>query len=490
VLVPPADARAALLRAVERHALERPDEPAVVDIGSGGERATTWAGLARGCRAVSTYVSRMARGDGPVVLRTPNGSEFATLFLGILGAGREAFPVPVSAGPAEVFRAAGSSGAALIIADGLDAAHETQGRPLVRPEDAIAGCGEKEWTASGAGAGVLLHSSGTTGLPKIVRRSAEALDAVALAVREAAALTRDDRVLGAVPMSHSYGLENVLLGPVLAGATIIAIPLLDAGFVDAALAHRCTVFPAVPFLIEMLSTCTRRQESWLRLVYSAGAALPSRVEEGFRRSFGMRVGQLYGATEVGSVTFEDPSAPWFDAGCAGAPMRGCEILVSDADSASAERPAPAGVEGHVLVRSASMLSGYMDAPDPCVGGFFPTGDLGSIDDRGRLRITGRLKLMIDVGGAKVNPLEVERALCSCPGVAECAVVPVRASDTVSRLCAVVVRTPDDPADEARLRAFARERLAAFKVPRLYEFRERLPRSATGKVLRASIEVDS
>jgi acyl-CoA synthetase (AMP-forming)/AMP-acid ligase II len=132
-----------------------------------------------------------------------------------------------------------------------------------------------------------------------------------------------------------------------------------------------------------------------------------------------------------------------------------------------------------------MMCGYVgDASPLTADGFFPTGDLARIDEHGNLFIIGRLKLLIDVGGLKVNPLEVEQTIEEHPAVGACVVVPMRLSETVFRLKAVV--TPADPArppSSDELRKFTRERLTTHKVPRVFELRETLPRSATGKVLR-------
>jgi acyl-CoA synthetase (AMP-forming)/AMP-acid ligase II len=147
---------------------------------------------------------------------------------------------------------------------------------------------------------------------------------------------------------------------------------------------------------------------------------------------------------------------------------------------------PAGAVGAVAVGAPSRLRGYVGHPGaPAAGGFFLTGDLGRLDARGNLTLTGRTKLLIDVGGRKVNPLEVEAVLAEHPRVGRCVVLPVRVSETVSRLKAIVVPragydagpTPDE------LRRYARERLVPYKVPRIIEVRPSLPTSPTGKVLR-------
>jgi long-chain acyl-CoA synthetase len=150
---------------------------------------------------------------------------------------------------------------------------------------------------------------------------------------------------------------------------------------------------------------------------------------------------------------------------------------------------PAGAEGEVLISAPSMLSGYLHEAAPAtVDGAFPTGDLGRVDAHGNLTITGRLKLLIEVGGLKVNVLEVEDLLARHPSVAEAAVVAMKVSETVSRLKAVVTpRDADRPPSPDELRQFLRERLTAYKVPRVIEVRPALPRSPSGKVLRRLLE---
>jgi len=230
----------------------------------------------------------------------------------------------------------------------------------------------------------------------------------------------------------------------------------------------------------------------LRRAYSAGGPLPLAVFDAFRQRFGIPVSQLYGATEIGSVMFNDPDAPGpFDPASVGRPMRGVDVRVLDVERPRPDQPLPAGAEGHVAVRADSMMSGYLRddddeaAPPTTVDGYLLTGDLGRLDAHGRLTLTGRIKLLIDVGGLKVNPLEVEAVLAQHPEVAACVVLPVRVSDTVSRLKAIV--QPRDPAGGGptaeSLRRFARERLTPYKVPRLFEVRATLPRSPTGKILR-------
>ena len=197
---------------------------------------------------------------------------------------------------------------------------------------------------------------------------------------------------------------------------------------------------------------------------------------------------MYGSTEVGSVTFGDPTQLTFNSASVGRPMLDVQILILDPDDPQARQPLAAGREGLVAIAAPSMLSQYVDdSTDATVDGFFHTGDLGRVDASGNLIITGRIKLQIDVGGLKVNPLEVEQVLSQHPAVKECVVVPAPATCTVDRLKAIVTLRgqPGGVAPE-ELRQFVRARLASYKVPRLFEVRESLPKSPGGKILREAL----
>ncbi len=409
---------------------------------------------------------------------------------------------------------------------------------------------------------LLLQSSGTTGLPKIVRRSGRSLDAVSAAMAAAVHFTAADHVLATVPLTHSYGLEHGLLAPVWAGSTVHLCRGLDVPTVLGELAgNQITIFPAVPAVFEMLAGVSDAPAiTSLRTAYSAGAPLPASVTARFAARFNVRVAQLYGATEIGSVTFNSPHEEPFAPASVGNPMAGVEIRILDVTTGT---PLPANEDGHVAIRAESMFDGYLassldnailvnaphdpnvrnsdshshraattdsremsatpdaessashtvDSPAPLSGppasaggntpasrtpalhadllrGFFPTGDLGHLDATGRLFITGRLKLLIDVGGMKVNPIEVENVLREHAQVGDCVVFAIRQSETVSRIKAIIVpREPSSVPAIEELRAFAKSRLSAYKVPRVFEIRDALPRSATGKILRQVIEAE-
>jgi long-chain acyl-CoA synthetase len=349
--------------------------------------------------------------------------------------------------------------------------------------------GARDATPAAPGPTLLLQSSGTTGAPKFAIRSGPSLDAVAEAGARVQRLTPDDRILACIPLSHSYGMENGLLSPLWAGSAVRLVDGFDAPTALRELRAGATVFPGVPFMFEaMAKVIGDGGAGSLRLAYSAGSPMPATVAARFRDATGHAVGQLYGATELGLVTFADPSDPDFDPATVGRAAPGVRIAILD--PADPARALPQGHEGQVAVATPSMLSGYLHQPAPTISGLFLTGDLGRIDDRGRLSITGRLTLLIEVGGLKVNPSEVERALLEHPDIAECVVLPLRLSDTIHRIRAIVTPRPGLPPESLShdaLRRFAQERLAPHKVPRTIEVRSSLPKSPSGKVLRRELE---
>jgi acyl-CoA synthetase (AMP-forming)/AMP-acid ligase II len=302
---------------------------------------------------------------------------------------------------------------------------------------------------------------------------------------EALALRPSDHVLSCIPLCHSYGLEHGLLAPITAGATVHLMQNFNLAVALRELMQSAiTIFPGVPSIFEMLSSLADEAMRFhsLRAAYSAGAVLPQRVAEACLSKLQLRIGQVYGATELGSVTYNDAGSPSYDPASAGAPMRDVVMKILTTSGA----PAMTGTEGQLHVRAPSQMIGYVagDGTELQPDGFFHTGDVARLSREGQLTITGRTKLLIDVGGLKVNPIEVEQLLLDHPQVGECVVVPVPLSETVNRLKAVVVpRQPHEPPAPDELSRFARARLTAYKVPRLFEIRHSLPRTATGKVLR-------
>ena len=479
-----------LLERLLHHASTMPDAIAVRETGERGSRRTlTWREL----RDASGLLARQLRDAhaAPVVLvSATNRVELLVTLLAGLWCDGSVMPVSPELPAVQLRDLAARAGASLAFGEAavLDALAECV--PARMPLAAIEVQQRRvtgDLEVPGSNGSLLLLSSGTTGAPKLVRRRAEALDAVGQSCSRAIGLGPGDAMLLAIPLHHSYGIDQGLLSAVMAGCRIELHDGFDLAQVRASLRDDgVTILPAVPFLFDVLARGATTAPS-LRKAISAGSPLPSSVFEEFRRSVGVAIGQLYGSTEFGSVTYSDPDDAEFAPGSVGRPLCGVTIRILDPNSPRLEQPLPAGQEGQVAVSAPSMLCEYLGEPDaPTRDGFFLTGDLGSLDAAGRLTLSGRTALLIDVAGRKVNPLEVEAALASHPRVAEVVVVPIPYSRTVGRMKAVIVATGSSELREEELRSFLRERLAAYKIPRRFEFLAALPRSPAGKILRGEL----
>jgi long-chain acyl-CoA synthetase len=470
---------AGLLDQLQRHATDRPDSPAYRQ----GSNTLTYRQLAGSVQSFATHLRKQCDPGSVVLLSCSNRLEYPVAFLATLAAGCNLFPVSTELTETELLRAAKESSAAVSIGD-------ESLRNIVRlaiPLSEISKTETGTLTPSPIG-NLFLQSSGTTAVPKIVCRSGPSIDRAAEVIAAAIGLTPHDSVMMTIPLTHSYGLEHGLLAPVWAGCCTTLVNGLDLSVVLPALQDgKITIFPGVPSTFEMLAGVadTHFEMKNLRSAYSAGAPLPLAVFEKFYDRFSIKIAQLYGASEIGSVAFNRISDD-FEPSSVGAPMRGVSVRILNPDDSN--QSLPTGEQGMVAIRASSMFSGYLRGNAEMIDGHFLTGDLGRVDDAGRLYITGRLKSLIDVGGLKVNPLEVEAVLQKHPAVGSCVVIPVAQSETVFRLKAVV--TPRDPSvaipiDE--LRTLAREHLSSHKVPRWFEVRDSIPTSATGKILRHLVE---
>lgn len=434
----------AIGEALAAAARERPDAVRVVDPDG---RAWTNSEIAAGARSVEAEVRAACRPGSVVPVDRPSGGAFWAACLGVTAAGCDALP----------------------IANGTP---ETM-RERIRREVAPDGCDP----AVGTG-GVILLSSGTTGRSRLVRRRPEAIDAIAAGLVEQG-LVRDGDVVGSfLPMHHAYGFEHAFLGPLLAGAEVRQGAAFTPDAAATLVASGVSVFPTVPpALATMLDGAW--EASGVRLIVVAGTRLHPSLRGRFAGRFGIPLVDLYGASELGTV--------WLDRGDGGVPVRGVEIRIVDHARTDRLVDVPLGSEGEIAVRSVTALERFLGAAasePPTREGWFRTGDLGRRVGNERWAVTGRVKLVFDVGGLKVNPFDVEAAIEEHPGVRAAVVTPIEVEGGLMRVAARVepaeVREGLDP---HAIRAFLRDRVAAHAVPRSIEIVARLPRTASGKVRR-------
>jgi long-chain acyl-CoA synthetase len=293
-----------------------------------------------------------------------------------------------------------------------------------------------------------------------------------------------DRNLVTIPLAHSYGFDNVVLALALAGTpAILTADLTPPRLLTVAREHAATVLPSVPFLLDLLSRSSARAPlPALRLVISAGAPLPRATRERFHAGFGVRPRTFYGSTECGGITFDREGTAELPEGCVGTPLAGVAVELSDPEDGA----------GRIVVKSRSVADGYLpmgDASDdaalagredpPLGAGRFVTADVGRFDEQGRLHLLGRALDVINVGGRKVYPAEVERVIRTVPGVRDVVVLGIERSAVAAALRAVVEAGPGvTRRDVARA---CEESLSRYKVPRLIEIRAELPRSPRGKI---------
>jgi acyl-CoA synthetase (AMP-forming)/AMP-acid ligase II len=336
----------------------------------------------------------------------------------------------------------------------------------------------------------ILFTSGTTGRSKgAMSAHRQALD-VARAWADCAGLSRADRYLIVNPFFHSFGYKAGLLACLLTGATMIPQRVFDpAESMRLIESERITVLPGAPTIYTtMLEHPDRavRDLSSLRLAVTGAAVVPVELVERMRAELGFdTVLTAYGLTEAVVVTMCRPGDDHRTvARTSGRATAGFDIMITGTDGT----PARAGQAGEVLLRGPNVMLGYLDDPAATAqaisaGGWLHTGDIGTLDARGYLTITDRLKDMYICGGFNVYPAEVEQVLAGHPGVAESVVigVPDARMGEVGKAF-VVPRSGQSPAADD-LVAFCRTRLANYKVPRQVELRAELPRNPAGKVLK-------
>ncbi|HEX5147119.1 MAG TPA: AMP-binding protein, partial [Conexibacter sp.] len=277
---------------------------------------------------------------------------------------------------------------------------------------------------------VYQFSSGSTGRPKRVPRTHGQIAAEADLYAELD-VGPDDKVFSAIPLFHTWGMGACLLAPTAWGAPIVILEdpnpflLKRHRALELIERERCTVFPGVPFHYQLMAEAPGSADlSSLRLCFSAGTALARESFDAFGEKFGVLVRQLYGSTETGFMAANLDADPVATFASVGRPVGDVDFQIADDEGA----PLPAGEVGEVTVSSPAMTSGYAELPEvnavAFAGGRFQTGDLGVLDADGRLTISGRKKLLIEVGGYKVDPIEVQDVVEAHAKVAEAVVVGV------------------------------------------------------------------
>ncbi len=335
----------------------------------------------------------------------------------------------------------------------------------------------------------MILTSGTTGTPKGAGRSSpDSLEPAAAMFSKIPFKARESTVIAA-PMFHSWGLIHFVLGLSLTSTLVLRRKFDPQEAVRALAQHRASALIVVPVMLQRImdlgpQTLARYDTSALKVIAVSGSVLPGDLACRAMDAFGEVVYNLYGSTEVAWATIATPADLRAAPGTAGRPPQGTVVKLLDGDG----REVGQGESGRIFVANGMVFEGYTGGGGKeIVDGLLSTGDVGHFDAGGRLFVDGRDDEMIVSGGENVFPREVEDLLAEHEQVEEAAVVGVADERFGQRLKAFVVARAGAGLDEEAVKAYVKENLAGYKVPREVVFLKELPRNATGKVLKRELQ---
>lgn len=451
--------------------------------------AERWSHARLRAAVLGTGAGLLAQGLVPgdrVLMRLGNTADFPVLFLGAIAAGLVPVPTSAQLTAPEVTALADALRPALVVA-GAGVARPAGDWALATEADLrrwhdLAPCAFDRGDPGRLA--YMVFTSGTTGRPRAVMHAHRAIRARRMMWDGWYGLTAADRVLHAGAFNWTYTLGTGLMDPWAAGATalipaagvdVAALPLLLKRF-DA------TIFAAAPGVYRQMLRAPLPGLPKLRHGLSAGEKLPEATRAAWAQATGTPVYEAFGMSEISTFLSGSPARPAPD-GTLGYPQAGRRVAILDAQG----QPVPRGTPGTIAVdrRDPGLFLGYFEAPDDTAarfaGDWFLTGDTGVMAEDGAIAYLGRGDDMMNAGGYRVSPLEVEAAMAAHPAIQDCAAVEVRVKAEASVIALAYTGTP---VTAGELAAFAAARLARYKQPRLWRHVETLPRGANGKLLRA------
>ena len=455
--------------------------------------------FARSARFANALVTMGVAPGERVAVQVEKSAEALTLYLACVRAGAVYLPLNTGYTPAELDYFVGDAEPRVLV---VDPAAEQALAPIAarhgaRLETLSADGGGSLLTAAAQASdsfadvargaddlAAILYTSGTTGRSKGAMLSHDNLLSNALTLKELWRFSPEDRLIHALPLFHTHGLfvaTNIVLA---AGASMIFMPKFDAASVIAAM-PRATVLMGVPtFYVRLLQQpgLTREATAGMRLFVSGSAPLLADTHRAFEERTGQKILERYGMTETNMIT-SNPYEGERIAGAVGFPLPGVSLRVTDPESGA---PLPQGEVGMIEVKGPNVFKGYWRLPEKTRAefrddGFFITGDLGRIDERGYVWIVGRGKDLVISGGYNIYPKEVELEIDQLPGVLESAVIGVPHPDFGEGVTAVVVPVRGRAVDETSVLSALEGRLARYKQPKRVVFVDELPRNTMGKV---------
>ena len=339
---------------------------------------------------------------------------------------------------------------------------------------------------------VLIYTSGTTGRPKGVMLSHRNLLSDTAANIEAIWATRSDIFITASPLFHVFGLTNVLLSCLLSGGKLVLLRKFHPkSLLDAITQRQVTFLAAVPTMYQMMLTLLPGPYdlSSLRVCHSGAAPMHQAVWEQVEACFGAPVQESYGQSEASSIMTSNPLLGPRKPGSIGRPLTGVHMEIVD----ESDRPLPPGEVGELRAQGPTIMMGYWQNPEATAralrNSWLYTSDMGYQDGDGYIFLAGRRDDLINIGGTKVYPQEVEEVLYRYPGVQACAVKAESSALYHQIVSAYIVSSCEAPLNRGELLRFCRQSLAEYKIPKAVYFVSEIPKGPTGKILRHQLSPD-
>jgi acyl-CoA synthetase (AMP-forming)/AMP-acid ligase II len=360
--------------------------------------------------------------------------------------------------------------------------------------DSLAVGGHAKAPANHRSSKITLLTSGTTGLAKGVSRDVDLMGVVESAATGMSIMQLKDGDVSVVspPFFHALGFA-MLMSTLSVSGTVVSHRRFDPDQVVADIeAHRATVLTGVPLMLQRLLKSKQAQPerdiSSIRVALTGASPIPPSTVAEFLEAFGPVLVNVYGSTETGIVSMATPEDLLVEPSTLGRPGLGISVLILRDDRSIAA----AGERGTIFMRGGMLFDGYTADGDATpeakevVDGYVNTGDMGRLDELGRLYVDGRDDDMVVSGGENVFPLEVEHALGEHPSIGEAVVLGIEHEEFGQVLRAYVTVTSDEPPKDTELRDFLRDRLERFKVPKEFVVLDEFPRNATGKIVRSKL----
>jgi len=477
-----------------------------------GKHPATYRELADHMQHVAARLNQLGfrRGDR-LAVTLPNGPEMATAYLAVSSVCACAPLNPAYSANEFEFYLTDLGARGIILPAGVDSPARAVAAKLnvsildLEADAALAGLFTLETTAPVLSSkneaefaeledvALVLHTSGTTSRPKIVPLTQRNIAFSVRNIAETYALGPGDRVLNMMPLFHIHGLMAALSATMFTGGSIICAPGLRQDLVLDWLADLApTWYTAVPTIHQAILEQARvhpekASQAKLRFMRSSSSSLPPSVGEGLEKAFGAPMLEAYGMTEATHQMSSNPMPPRpHKFGSVGLPTGVTRIRIVDEQG----KPLPANTLGEIAIFGENVTAGYENNPQAnaaaFVDGWLRTGDRGTLDDDGYLFIQGRLKELINRGGEKISPREVDEALLAHSAVAQAVAFAIPHPTLGEDVAAAVVLRGGGEVSARELRQFAATRLADFKIPRQIVFLKEIPKGATGKVQRIGL----